>query len=340
MCLPENVAIPRGMLIVSAKLGRREQAQVRSRHGRGELLKLRKGVYVVAEEFHRLKSWDKFKAQSMAAGLARPANVLVGKSAAAIWNLPFGIVPRTVELGGRAGASGAEDKTLKFRELVDLPGQPIHFLAQPFESARVTSLPQTLLDLARWHDITDGVQAIDHCLHHRQVSRETLELLLQSLAGRHGVSTAAQALQLAHAAAESPRESVLRVRMWQARLPAPHLQAAIYDERGTPLGRADFFYPQYSLVVEYDGQGKYQGVFGLSPEQAALDEMYRQKEFGNAGLRFVRVTSDTLRDGSWLADLKRALEWGKKHGVPFPEDQWSSEGLAWPRRKRRPNRSQ
>lgn len=328
------------MLIVSAKLDRREQEQIRSRYRRGELLNLRKGVYVVAEEFHRLKPWDKFKTRSMAVGIARPANVLVGKSAAAIWNIPFGTVPKTVELGGRAGASGSKDQTLKFRELADLPGQPLHFLAQPFESARVTSLSQTLLDLARWHDLTDGVQAIDHCLHLRQVSRETLESLLPILSGRHGTTTAAQALQLAHAASESPRESVLRVRMWQARLPAPHLQAAIYDERGTPLGRADFFYPQYSLVVEYDGQGKYQGVFGRSPEQAALDEMHRQKEFSNAGLRLVRITADTFRDGSWLADLKRALNWGKKHGVPFPEDQWSSEGLAWARRKRRPNRSQ
>lgn len=326
------------MLIVSANLGRRRQKQVQLQCQSGQLLRLRRGVYVERGKFHSLKRWDKFTVESVAAGISRPASVLVGKSAAAAWGIPYGTVPKTVELGGPSGTSGAMDTSVKFRRFSELPGQQVHRLAPPLESVRVTSLPQTLLDVARWHGVVDGVQAIDHCLHHRSVLRDMLEDLLPELAGQHGVSDAALALELAHAASESPRESVLRVRMWFAGLPAPHLQAGIRDVRGTPLGRADFFYPEYSLVIEYDGQGKYQGIYGLNPERAALDEMHRHKELSNAGLRVVRITADTFHDGAWIADLRRALEWGRKYGEPFPSEQWDSAGLAWQRNRRRKRR--
>lgn len=333
------MAIPRGMLIVSAKLGRQRQKQVQRQCQNGQLLRLRRGIYVERGKFHQLKRWEKFTVQSLAAGVSRSSSVLVGKSAAAVWNIPYGAVPKTVELGGSAGGRGSADKSVKFRRFRELPGQAVHRLAPPFESVRVTSLPQTLLDVARWHGVVDGVQAMGHCLHNHSVLREMLEVLLPGLAGQHGVADAALALELSHGASESPRESVLRVRMWFAGLPAPHLQAAIRDERGTPLGRVDFFYPEYSLVIEYDGQEKYQGVYGLSPERAALAEMHRHKELSNAGLRVVRVTAETLHDGSWIADLRRALDWGRKYGEPFPLDQWDSAGPAWQRSRRRISRA-
>lgn len=340
MWLSDAMAIPRGMLIVSAKLGRRRQKQIQLQCESGKLVRLRRGIYVERGKFHELKRWEKFTVESIAAGVSRPANVLVGKSAAAVWDIPYGAVPTTIELGGPAGGSGSTDKSLKFRRCGELPGQVRHRLAPPFESVQVTSLPQTLLDVARWHGVVDGVQAIDHCLNNRSVLREMLEALLPGLTGRNGVAEAALALELSNAAAESPRESVLRIRMWFAGLPSPHLQAAIRDERGTPLGRVDFFYPEYSLVIEYDGQGKYQGAFGLSPERAALAEMHRHKELNNAGLRVVRITADTFHDGSWIADLRRALAWGKRSGEPFPPDQWDSAGLAWQRSRRRRARSE
>lgn len=333
------MAIPRGMLIASAKLGRRRRRQVQVQCRSGQLLRLRAGIYVEAERFHKLKDWEKFEVKSIAVGMARRSNVLVGKSAAAAWHIPYGTVPRTVELGGAAGAAGLADKAVTFRRLTELPGQPLYRLAPPLEAVRVTSLPQTLLDLARWHGIIAGVQAIDHCLHNRTVTREMLAALLPSLAGHHGIADVTQALALAHGASESPRESVIRVMIWLAGLPAPHLQAGIRDVRGTPLGRVDLFYPEYSVAIEYDGQGKYQGVYGLTPERAALDEMHRHKELSNAGLRIVRITAETLRDGSWLSDLKRALAWGKKYGERFPSEQWDSEGVAWQRNRRRRKRS-
>lgn len=328
------------MLIVSAKLGRRRQKQIQLQCQSGRLLRLRRGVYVEHGRFHELKRWEKFTVESIAAGVSRSANVLVGKSAAAVWGIPYGAVPPAVELGGPAGGSGTTDKSVKFRRFRELPGQVTHRLASPFESVRVTSLPQTLLDVARWHGVMDGVQAIDHCLHNRSVLREMLNALVSDLAGQHGVADAALALELSNAAAESPRESVLRIRMWFVGLPAPHLQAGIRDERGTPLGRVDFFYAEYSLVIEYDGQEKYRGVFGLSPERAALAELYRHKELNNAGLRVVRVTAETFHDGSWIADLRRALAWGRKHGASFPSEQWDSAGLAWRRSNRRRDRSE
>lgn len=329
----------RERLIFVTDLRRREQRAIQRRCQRGELFRLRAGIYIPADSYHRARPWEKFEVAALAAGMARPSNVLVGKAAAAVWGVPFGEIPDSVELGGNPGAAEHRDPGLTFRSLVPLPELPPHRLRAPFSAVRVTSLAQTLLDLPRWHGVATGVIALDHCLHHHRIHRARLEGLLPEFAGRHGISQAQRSLQLAHPAAESPRESALRIRMWEAGLPAPHVQAVICDERGTQLGRTDFFYPDHSLGVEYDGQAKYQAAFGLSPEQAALDEMRRHREFANAGLRLVRVTSETLREGTWLADLRRALAWGRRSGQPFPARQWSSAGLAWQRSKRRPSRT-
>lgn len=113
----------------------------------------------------------------------------------------------------------------------------------------------------------------------------------------------------------------------------PHLQADIRDRYGSFIGHTDYFYPWCSVGVEYDGDGKYFGRFGLSPTQVAQAEMQRTKTMNNAGLQLVRITRSTHQDGSWQSDLWEALERGKIHGAPFPENQWSSAGLAWGRAK-------
>ncbi|MGP6175214.1 hypothetical protein [Corynebacterium sp. A21] len=286
-----------------------------------------------AQQFRELPRWDRYDLYCIAAAIARPSNFLVGKAAATAWGIPFGEVPMWIEMGSESQTFGDRDSLLKMRKIDPLPDQPLQQLAPPFDAGRATSLSQSLLDIARWHPLSDALQAIDHSLHHQLISKEQLRGLLPLLDGKTGASAATRALDLAHPASESPRESLLRLKLWEAGFPTPHLQAIIRDRYGIFIGRADYFFPWFWIVLEYDGDGKYQGRFSLSPREAAEAEMRRTKLMGNAGLRLVRVTRSTFLDGSWLDDLWEALEWGKRHSEPFPENQWRSAGLAWGRAK-------
>lgn len=325
----------RGMLIIAGAHSQQEQRQIRHKFQKKELSRLRKGVYVPTNRFEELKPWQRYELHCISTAITRPTQFLMGKAAAAVWGIPYGAIPNWIELGNHGGSYGDRDSRIKIREHIELPDQPLYQLTSPFSTGRVTSMPQTLLDLARWHGTSDGVQAIDHCLHHRHVSRHQLESLLPALKGRQGNQAATKAVELARVAAESPRESLVRLQMWEAGLPAPHLQATLRDRYGNTIGRADFFYPQFSLAVEYDGEGKYQGFYGISPGEASEAEMQRTKKFGNAGIRLTRITRTTLNDGSWLDDLKEAIDWGRSYGGSFPAQQWDSAGLAWSRAKRR-----
>lgn len=328
----------RGMLIVAGAHNQREQRGLQRKCRHGRLIRLRKGIYAPREEFQALPLWERFDLHCIATAVGRPANFLMGKAAAAAWEIPFGSVPMWIEMGSRTRNSGERDTVLKIRESTLLPGQPLHRLPTPFTSGSVTSLQQSLLDLARWHPLSDAVEAIDHCLHHGLTTKDELQGLLPLLSGKHGANAAARAIQLSHHASESPRESLIRLAMWEAGFPAPYLQANIRDRYGQFIGRLDYFYPCCCLGIEYDGDGKYQGQFGFSPQQVAEAEMHRTKKMGNAGIKLIRITRATYNDGSWEDDVREALEWGKLPGTPFPEAQWDSAGLAWTRAKYRTRR--
>lgn len=314
------------MLTIAGAHSRQKQNQLLRRYRQGELRRLRKGIYVPAE-YEELKLWERFDLQCLAAAVSRPKNFLMGKAAASVLDIPYGQVPRHVDMGGPGGSAGVKQAMLQFHRPVDYPAHPILQLPPPFAPGQVTSPAQTVLDVARWHELGEAVQAIDHCLHHRIVKKPQLALLLAEMKGRHGVRQAGRALQLSHPAAESPRESALRIKMWEAGFPPPHVQATLLDQQGLLLGRPDFFYPGHSVGVEYDGEGKHRGRYGVDPGTAAVAEMQRTRQFANAGVWLIRVTARTFHDGSWRQDLTRALQ--QSRGKVFPGEQWSSAGLAW-----------
>lgn len=80
--------------------------------------------------------------------------------------------------------------------------------------------------------------------------------------------------------AESAMESRLRILLIEAGLPAPEVQVNLYSANGEFLARADLFYKDAGLVIEYDG--------GTHKHSVAEDNR-RQNGLVNAGytpLRF------------------------------------------------------
>lgn len=106
-------------------------------------------------------------------------------------------------------------------------------------------------------------------------------------AGARGIRSARSAVHLADERAESPGESVSRVRMWQAALPRPDLQHEVRIDSN--LYRLDFFWPHAMVAGEFDGQVKYtRNSFGKDAERTVWDERQRELALIRAGYDVAR----------------------------------------------------
>lgn len=97
--------------------------------------------------------------------------------------------------------------------------------------------------------------------------------------------------------AESPMETRLRWTLLQARLPRPQVQTELRDSDGRFVGRADLYYPQARLVIEYDG---------ANHRDRLVEDDRRQNLLVNAGFRLLRFTAAD-RPGVITALVQRAL---------------------------------
>jgi hypothetical protein len=107
----------------------------------------------------------------------------------------------------------------------------------------------------------------------------------------NGTARARRLLELVDDGAESARETWLRFAFLAAGWPAPETQVCVETGRGTYW--ADLGWPEWRLLVEYDGLDKYSSA----PSVALLDEKLRRDAIAEAGWRSVHVTkADTRTD--------------------------------------------
>jgi very-short-patch-repair endonuclease len=77
-------------------------------------------------------------------------------------------------------------------------------------------------------------------------------------------------------------ETRLRFLLIEAGLPRPEVQADLRDTDGRFIGRADLYYPQKRLVIEYDG---------ANHRERLVEDNRRQNALLNAGFRLLRFTA-------------------------------------------------
>jgi hypothetical protein len=97
--------------------------------------------------------------------------------------------------------------------------------------------------------------------------------------------------------AESPMETRLRWILIQDGLPRPQVQTELRDSDGRFLGRADLYYPQARLAIEYDGANH--------RDRVAQDDR-RQNSIVDAGFRVLRFTAADRPDAI-TALVRKAL---------------------------------
>jgi very-short-patch-repair endonuclease len=103
---------------------------------------------------------------------------------------------------------------------------------------------------------------------------------------RRGADRLRAALGMIREDAWSPRESLVRCMLVEARLPEPELNTDVYDERGMFLGCVDLAYPREKVAIEYLGM--------LHGERWAQD-VERLARLRAAGWAVIEVTSPLLK---------------------------------------------
>ena len=152
--------------------------------------------------------------------------------------------------------------------------------------ALATSVHRTLRDLCVELLPIESLIYIDMALRLALTDRDGLMRDTEHSAGLPGSRLMRSWTELAEPA-ESQMETRLRWLLHCAALPRPQVQTDLRDTDGRFVARADLYYPQARLVVEFDG--------GNHRERLISDDR-RQNQLVNAGYTLLRFTSADLRE--------------------------------------------
>ena len=149
----------------------------------------------------------------------------------------------------------------------------------------VTTVPRTVMDIARTTGFMEGVVAADCALRSHAAIKVEFAVVLESCPQWRGVVRARRVIGFADMRAESALESVARVRFAQFKIPAPALQANISGAQGF-IGRADFCWHEYRTIAEADGALKYED----RARERARAQLARDEKFHDAGWGTIHFT--------------------------------------------------
>ena len=184
----------------------------------------------------------------------------------------------------------------------------------PLGDFAVTTVAQTAVDIALIVPFHEAVVTMDSALRPREdgealTSREELQAASERMHGVPGSRRATAATAFVTHLAESPLESVSRVRIMEAGFPEPVLQHE-FSLDGRRLALVDFWWPDFRIIGEADGRSKYGGGADSNPEsarQAVIDEKNRENALRRVSSGFARWEhSDVVLPGRLGAILRTA----------------------------------
>jgi very-short-patch-repair endonuclease len=208
-----------------------------------------------------------------------PATVFVGATAAWLHGLDFEPT-NPVEVAVPA-SSGLRSRAGLIVRRWEIPSAEVLYI----QRLRVTALPLTLVGLCLHRALVEALVAIDMAVYLRLIDPTALARYAAESKGRPGTARM-RSLALLAARAESPMETRLRWLLIHAGLPAPQVQTNLHDSNGRPVARADLYYPETRLVIEYD-DGNHR--------DRMVDDNRRQNLLVNGGYRVLRFTGADIR---------------------------------------------
>ena len=197
------------------------------------------------------------------------------------------------------------------------PGVLVHIAALPAEhvvshrGVRLTSVPRTVIDLARVLPFGEGVAVADSALHAGLTTKSELAAVIADCTRWPGLQRAREVTAFSDARSESVLESLSRAVFHQAGLPPPDLQVWVGDD-GEIIGRADFLWRRYRTIGEADGALKYQ-----TPARARA-QLERDARLRAAGYEVVHFTwpQITRAPAQVVDSIRVAFSRGGRPGGP------------------------
>ena len=276
----------------------------------GTVIRIAPGIFLPSEVWQSLDPDDRFRACIDAAAIrfgdAGPFSHL---SAAVMWGLPNVTPwPARVEVLSPRDTGGRSRRGL-VRHAVGIPSD-----FELIDGHRVTSLARTVADAASTLSFAGGVVMADFVLRAAsrgeagvaaaRASRPELQREVDERESPRGRAKARRATDFADGRSGSAGESLSRCAMLASGVPAPQLQTRFSDAAGL-IGYVDFWWPEWGVIGEFDGRGKYLREDlrnGKSTAEVIVDEKVREDRLRAAtGARMVRWGWDVARSPQLLA---------------------------------------
>ena len=175
----------------------------------------------------------------------------------------------------------------------------------------VTSLPQTLSDVARDCPLDFAVAAADAAVHQGLIALEDLRAYSRAHPVRTGQRRIDAMLANIDGRRETVAESICAVRFVEYSIPGFEPQFVVRDQHGRFLAGSDFGNEAAKVIAEFDGAGKYY-LDGKDPHRAFEQERRREYALRNEGYMVFRIRWRELFRADVFLKIREAV---RRRGV-------------------------
>ncbi|UKJ65420.1 hypothetical protein H1Q78_09035 [Cellulosimicrobium cellulans] len=289
---------------VAVPYARRRRAELAARARDGELVRVRRGVYLPSPHVvaSAREEWLLGQVRGLVDRLSTPFWVS-HDTAALLWGCWTWRLPPFAHLTqlGHPNVERERDAVVR-RHWTDLPVRD----RAELDGVPVTSLERTLVDCARALPLERSLVVVDSAFR-MGADRRLVDSIVEESRGKRGVVRARRALELADPRSESPGETLVRLAAVLGGLPAPTPQVPVTTARGTY--DVDLAWLDARVVIEFDGAVKYSGGAYGDPDDVRRAQDVREAALVAAGWTVVRFTWEDLGDpvavGCRLAETRR-----------------------------------
>lgn len=167
----------------------------------------------------------------------------------------------------------------------------------------VTTAARTAFDIGRRLPVTDAVQRVDALMNATGVTVEQVRRVADGHPGVRGLSALRRMLPLVDGGSQSPYETLTRLILIRAGLPAPQTQLPVVDRFGFVVAYLDMGWPERRVGVEYDGAQHW------TDARQRRRDIERLADLEALGWIIIRVSSDMVRTpAAIVARVHAALE--------------------------------
>lgn len=239
------------------------------------------------EHFESIKPWERYSVSVLAALRTAPTTVFSHHSAAILHG--FALINThhlKVHIYCQANSRGSIANQCKPVKL-----QPDTPILKTIFGAQTTDHITTIIDCAQEMRFEEAVVLADSGLFRGKVNVQELKQRMLAYKGRNKAKVHRVAEAMSDKA-ESPGETLTRLRLDELGIRyIEQYEILVYGRRY----RADFYLPDYGLVIEFDGNVKYTD-FGEEHIVVGAEQR-RERELLNSGVRIFRTTwNDVYRN--------------------------------------------